>query len=302
LGWLSVKGLRDQQESQEAYRQSLRESYNLLVLTDEQRRRNAAEAAGLGADPETQRLLEKLELQEQIRRLTEEDRAIQERVDAELEQRAQKERLTQERTAKQLTAAELRKQAREQRRELRELEVTTGDFADFFAEMIVNVTDLGKRSFKDFADSVIQDLLRISARRFLAPQLSKLIETGIGLATSLIGGVSSISAPTSTGAGLSFGPSAFSTVGGSGEVGLFSGLTIGARAEGGPVLPGRFYTVGEEGPELLYSGSSSGRVFANTGRGGGNTFNFYGITDAVGIRRSQGEIRQFLTNATRQPE
>lgn len=37
----------------------------------------------------------------------------------------------------------------------------------------------------------------------------------------------------------------------------------GARAGGGPVSPGRFYLVGEEGPELLFTGPSGGTVIPN---------------------------------------
>jgi len=47
---------------------------------------------------------------------------------------------------------------------------------------------------------------------------------------------------------------------------------------GGPVLPGRVYTVGEAGPETLVMGASGGMVIPNSGgRGGGDTFHFHQV-------------------------
>jgi len=62
--------------------------------------------------------------------------------------------------------------------------------------------------------------------------------------------------------------SIFSGVGGVGGGGLFGSigrLFGGGRASGGPVSPGKFYTVGERGPELLVPGAS-GMVVPNSAR------------------------------------
>lgn len=54
---------------------------------------------------------------------------------------------------------------------------------------------------------------------------------------------------------------------GGGLLGGFLGGFGGARAEGGPTLPGRTYLVGERGPELLTMGSSPGFVTPMSGGG-----------------------------------
>lgn len=76
---------------------------------------------------------------------------------------------------------------------------------------------------------------------------------------------------------------------------LLSGLFGGARAMGGPVVRGKTYLVGENGPEL-FSPGSSGQVISNdnirgmAGAVGGNqTFNIY-TNDADSFRRNERQI------------
>jgi len=56
---------------------------------------------------------------------------------------------------------------------------------------------------------------------------------------------------------------------GKGVTGFIGSLFGGFRAEGGPVLSGRSYIVGERGPELFVPGSS-GSIVPNDRMGGGN--------------------------------
>lgn len=46
---------------------------------------------------------------------------------------------------------------------------------------------------------------------------------------------------------------------------------------GGPVVPGRTYTVGEEGPERLVMGGAGGFVVPNSGGGGGEAVDMRGV-------------------------
>lgn len=65
----------------------------------------------------------------------------------------------------------------------------------------------------------------------------------------------------------------------------------GARAMGGPVVRGRAYLVGENGPELFAPGRS-GQIISNEnmrGAGGGQTFNIY-TNDADSFRRNERQI------------
>jgi hypothetical protein len=76
----------------------------------------------------------------------------------------------------------------------------------------------------------------------------------------------------------------FEALGGIGGIGGFLGGLFGgsapARARGGPVTKGKFYTVGEKGPELFAAGST-GRIIPNGGGGGMTVAPVYNI-DARG--------------------
>lgn len=75
-------------------------------------------------------------------------------------------------------------------------------------------------------------------------------------------------------------------------MGLLSGLFGGARAMGGPVVSGKTYLVGENGPEL-FSPGSSGQIISNDNMramaGGSQTFNIY-TNDADSFRRNERQI------------
>ena len=64
----------------------------------------------------------------------------------------------------------------------------------------------------------------------------------------------------------------------------------GARASGGPVAAGGTYLVGEQGPELLQMGGSSGNVVPNHALGGGSVIN---ITSAANPNAVIAAIKQY---------
>jgi phage-related minor tail protein len=77
--------------------------------------------------------------------------------------------------------------------------------------------------------------------------------------------------------------------------GLFEGLFGGARAEGGPVVPGAAYLVGERGPELFVP-REAGAILPQA-RMGGITVNIY-AQDAASVMRSEMQIAAMLARAT----
>jgi hypothetical protein len=97
----------------------------------------------------------------------------------------------------------------------------------------------GKTSFSDVINSMVRDLIRLQTQTMMT-DLWKSVGGLSGIVGSLFG--------SSDSAGLS-----------------------GARASGGPVSSGGTYLVGENGPELLSMGGSSGHVTANNQIGGSTT-------------------------------
>jgi hypothetical protein len=106
-------------------------------------------------------------------------------------------------------------------------------FSSAFEDAIVNAESLG-----DVVRGLADDLLRITARTFVTEPLAALARGTL----EKFGGVS----------------------------GVFSSLFGGFRANGGPVVPGKAYVVGERGPELLVPGTA-GTIVPNGGGGGGVT-------------------------------
>lgn len=120
-------------------------------------------------------------------------------------------------------------------------------------DAVVNFAMTGKGSFKDFANSVIADFLRIQTRAALSGVLSQVLGA--------------------MGGGGSVGNAGFGDY-----KGYYDGLA-GARAIGGPVSAGSMYQVNERGPELLnvgnkqylMTGSKGGSVTPNSGMGADNS-------------------------------
>lgn len=114
----------------------------------------------------------------------------------------------------------------------KEMQAATANWVDDFANRLTEFVITGKFEFRDFAQSIIRDLIRIQIQKRLA-----------GIIGSLFGG-----GTTSTGTG--------------------AATAAGARADGGPVTGGRPYLVGERGPELFVP-SMSGSIVPNESLGGG---------------------------------
>jgi tape measure domain-containing protein len=130
---------------------------------------------------------------------------------------------------------------------------------------MINGTKSAQQVFADFLNSIV-DILMKSAAQMIAQYIA------IGVARMFAGVPSS----AATG-GAKYGASAFSGAG-MGSTG-FSLPFLGARANGGSVMAGQPYLVGERGPELFMPGRSGG--IAPTGSFGGGA-NIVVNVDATG--------------------
>ncbi len=127
-------------------------------------------------------------------------------------------------------------------------------FDNAFSNMedaIVSFAKTGKLSFKDLADGIIQDMIRIQVRQAAVGALSYLSGSGLGSLFS-----SGASGSSAAGASQSGYTSA-----------AFSSYVAGQRAVGGPVGSNSLYQVNELGPELL---SQGGKTYLMTGEQGGS--------------------------------
>lgn len=131
---------------------------------------------------------------------------------------------------------------------------------DGMTDAIVDFAMTGKGNFKDLAESIIADLLRIQVKASLV---------------TLLGGI--------------FGG------GGGGGMGIVAGewdwlgsMFGGGRASGGSVNSGHAYLVGEEGPEVIVPGQSG--VVVPNHKLGGTSFNIVSnLTVAAGVSRTEFE-------------
>ena len=124
---------------------------------------------------------------------------------------------------------------------------------------IDNFVENGKASFKDFATSIIKDLIKIQ----LKMQAMQLFKMGMGAFGTSFGGGSGFADMFASGGGTNFGAVAAG----------------GYMASGGPVEGNQSYIVGEQGPELFMP-SRSGSIVPNNKlsdmTGGGQTVNYNG--------------------------
>lgn len=137
-------------------------------------------------------------------------------------------------------------------------------FGNAFRSMedaIVEFTKTGKLDFKSMADSIITDLIRIQVQQKITKPLAEAMNSG-----GFMSGVGD----------------------------FFSGIFGGGRAAGGPVDAGKFYVVGENGPELLMAGSN-GTVIPNGAGGSATNITINAPIDARGADASVvPQIRQAL--------
>lgn len=112
-------------------------------------------------------------------------------------------------------------------------QLITGAFRNA-EDALIDFCKTGRLNFSNLADSIISDLLRIQIRESVTGPLAAAMKDA--------GGIS----------------------------GMFSSLFGGGRAAGGPVNPGQYYVVGENGPEVLVP-NASGTVIPNHALGGGGS-------------------------------
>ena len=136
-------------------------------------------------------------------------------------------------------------------------------------DALVNFAKTGKFSFSDFANSVISDIARISAKTItsgLSGLLGDLMGSYFGTPSTSIGSTSSSSVGN-------VGNISYSLSSGSGGLGM---KLSGGRANGGPVESGKMYQVNERGvPELLNVG---GNQYLMMGKQSGSVANMQGST------------------------
>lgn len=148
---------------------------------------------------------------------------------------------------------------------------------------IVTFSMTGKGNFRDFAQSVISDLIRIQARAALSGLFSQLGSMMLGAYGDMTG----------TSVGGVYGPQT--------QAGLDTLIAnVSARATGGNINAGQPYLVGERGPELVVP-TGSGYVVPNdaltaTAAGGGQVVSF---TQHINIdsRSDQATIMQAMVQA-----
>lgn len=144
----------------------------------------------------------------------------------------------------------------------KQMEDATAKWAQASADLLTDFVMTGKLNFKDFAQSIIRDLIKIRIQ------------------TSLVG--------------------LFNKTKGSDLGSLFSGFLGMFRADGGPVSAGRPYIVGERGPELMVPGMS-GTVVPNDALGGGQTVIYQTIQLSTGVQQTvRAEVMQMMPQIAEQ--
>ena len=125
-------------------------------------------------------------------------------------------------------------------------------------DSLVDFVQTGKLNFKDFANSVIADMIRIAVRQQLIAPLLRSFGSSFAPAPSGIGYGEAFSG------GDIFKPGALDNLK---NIPFGEGTILQGRAMGGPVSAGSPYLVGEKGPELFIP-NSSGNIAPNSSLGG----------------------------------
>lgn len=125
-------------------------------------------------------------------------------------------------------------------------------------DALVDFAMTGKLNFRDLADSIIRDIIRIQVREKITGPIAK---AASGFLDQVMGSIFG-----------SFG---------------------GGKAEGGPLEPGKWYVAGEHGPEPIWGGGAGAFAagYAGAGKsGGGNTY-------YIDARGADAGVEQRLTRA-----
>ena len=152
----------------------------------------------------------------------------------------------------------------------------------FRSDALVNFVKTGKLDFKSLADSIITDLIRIQIQQSVMPALSG----GMSSAASWIGSM--------------FGGSSSGVLSGGGGLAVFDQslpILAGGKADGGTVMAGTSYLVGERGPEILRMGSAAGNIVPNNAIGQSITVNSNLTINAPGADAGVvARIRELMPN------
>ncbi|HSF29514.1 MAG TPA: hypothetical protein VLK82_03450, partial [Candidatus Tectomicrobia bacterium] len=167
------------------------------------------------------------------------------------------------------------------------------------ASTFVDMATTGEFSFKRLADSFSRMAIEMVADAIgLKEAIGSWIKAGVqamgGQALGGSGGGLFGLFGGGAGAGMEAGAGAITQTpfgGGGGAFGA-EGMSFafgGGMAAGGPVMPGKFYTVGERGPETLVAGGP-GRIIPNGGGGGMNVTMNIVTNDANSFRLNERQI------------
>lgn len=165
-------------------------------------------------------------------------------------------------------------------------------------DAFVEFTQTGKLNFKELANSIIQDIIRIQFRQSMASILGA---GGGGGGGGLFGSIlSGIGGLFGGGAGAGVGTISASQVGiprmlpGTSNLGAGTGIKF--FADGGYLGPGQWGIAGEAGAELIYGGKTGASIFNQdqvNGRGG----NVYNIdargADQAAVERLRADLFAF---------
>jgi tape measure domain-containing protein len=176
------------------------------------------------------------------------------------------------------------------------------EWRDFAEDSLNSVGDAitqfafhGKLTFKDMLEGIAEDFFRMSLRMLMQSAFSSAgggagggggwLDLVLQAGKSLLGVAGGVGgAPASAGGGAitqtSFG---------------------GGLAAGGPVMPGKFYTVGERGPEIFMP-STRGTIIPNHQIMGAPTVvvNVHGVQDVQSFHASRGAVQRGIAGAVSQ--
>lgn len=159
--------------------------------------------------------------------------------------------------------------------------------------MITNLMPTLITLFTDFATIMTNTVIPV------VTTLAGWLANAVSFVTPLLTGVSNIISGVGSGGSGGSGGSSAGGIGGifsgiiSGITGFFSSIFGGGRAGGGPVSAGRFYRVGENGPEILGMGQN-GFIHPNSGgTSPGHTF----VTVKIGETELRGMINTEINNS-----
>lgn len=172
-------------------------------------------------------------------------------------------------------------------------------FVEQAAENIQNAMsdtffDWMQGKFSDLGTQFKQMLDRMVANALAAKLNEAIFGPGFGTTTSKVGGWAGKLIPMLTsflpgGGGAAAAGATTSAASYAFDTAAFNPSMLLKRAEGGRVIPGMPYIVGEKRPEVFMP-DSSGTILPSLGGGVTVAINVYGITDGRGIRESAGQL------------